>query len=652
MALGWLAACGRPGPAVLAPPPPTDDAVQLAALLPDEVERCVVARPGLVAERRRGLVLRHSLAEPTAWAIDLRPIAYASAVAERPDGRRARRSYYRFADDATERAREVLMVRWLDEPCEGDGCAQPVARWLDDRTLEVAHHEWPRRILPIPSGACVRLAGAHPDATEVALDRAFAVGLVRLTEPRASRWTMRASRRGIARVRELEMRDPMEARILLARIEDGAVAEHDLVPTGAQSQRVEREGEHVRVIESRTWEELELAVEDEQLLSRAGALEEHRRQPVPIARVRLSDLGAVRHQVELRRALVARTTGAERERAAAELADLLARAWAAHPSELELARSLVRLALDVLDDPARASSVIRDVVARGLAHPAESWQLLEREALARTSPPELAQRLVSEGVASADAVRAAEDLRSLTAQGVSYEWAEGAWRASRALADPEPLRRADARLPFEGVLGALVGWARLDERSRSLAVHFVVRGSGAMEARRLGEHLLAFREARGATFVGALASLDVLELRRIGAAIAGVIGTGPLEITLDLRDAAGERVARQRVAGTLSNGVLTVDRVSADLADVSWPVLGRYLAQPLAELPTALFPSPTLTVRAESDEHAAALRRRVASEHPDACETAGPVLRCRSPGRPELLGQLLVRIAAARLASP
>jgi hypothetical protein len=91
-----------------------------------------------------------------------------------------------------------------------------------------------------------------------------------------------------------------------------------------------------------------------------------------------------------------------------------------------------------------------------------------------------------------------------------------------------------------------------------------------------------------------------------------------------------------------------VQRVGAELATTPWPLVTRYLAQPLHLLPTALFPPPTLTIRAESAELAAELRRAVEQTDPGACRAAGPVLRCRRPGRPEDLGEVLLRIAAAR----
>ncbi|HEY8431181.1 MAG TPA: hypothetical protein VIL20_22530, partial [Sandaracinaceae bacterium] len=132
---------------------------------------------------------------------------------------------------------------------------------------------------------------------------------------------------------------------------------------------------------------------------------------------------------------------------------------------------------------------------------------------------------------------------------------------------------------------------------------------------------------------------------------SAAIASGPVEIAISLRDPSGAEVAALRAAGVLASETFVLQRVGPELAPVPWPLVTRYLAQPLAELPTALFPPPTLTVRTESAEVAAELRRATEETHPGACRAAGPILRCRRPGRPEELGGVLLRIAAARMAT-
>ena len=154
----------------------------------------------------------------------------------------------------------------------------------------------------------------------------------------------------------------------------------------------------------------------------------------------------------------------------------------------------------------------------------------------------------------------------------------------------------------------------------------------------------------GMVYVAALPSPDLVALRRLGALLAPATPSGPLEVVLALRDPSGAHVATLRASGELAGDTLQIDRVSEELSDAQWPLVTRYLAQPLAELETALFPPPTLEVRAESAEVAAELRRSAEATHPGACSVAGPMLRCRLPGRAEELGELLLGVAAARAA--
>src|SRR5690349_10888027 len=91
-----VAACGGPM-AVPHAPLAIDDAASLAGSLPMTTERCVVARPAVIAARRRPLALLQSWAEPSAWERGVAVVAYASAQAESRDGRYARVSLVRYA---------------------------------------------------------------------------------------------------------------------------------------------------------------------------------------------------------------------------------------------------------------------------------------------------------------------------------------------------------------------------------------------------------------------------------------------------------------------------------------------------------------------------------------------------------------------------
>lgn len=658
LSLTGLAACGGDArPRALRPASPADDAVEVAALLPEEAERCVVARPRALAQRRRALVLYASWAEPEVYEADLPLAAYATALAEGSAGR-ARRSYLRFTHagpDVRARARE-LPVRWLDEPCEGLACRRPVARWVDERTLEIARREWPRRRLPVPTAECVRLARSAPQAFEVAVDATHLPSPRPMPTPRRVRRTLRADGGALGTRREMVFGDGIEARIYESWARGRAsIPEVALMPLGPSRRRIERQGERVVVRDRRLWEELELALEDERLRRQALTLRRRRAEPTPLSRVDFENLAVVRHQIRLRQSAMARATGERRRRAAEELAALLQRGLEAHPGELGLARQLARLELEPLGRPARAVAVVDRVLAAGLADDPAPWQALRREASSHRGVEPFADALVGDGVAErAEARAVAEDLIALREAGVPYDWAEGAWRISRALAAPRrPPVRADAHLPFEGAVGALVGWARIATDAPRATVQVAVRVPRVPEVRAVGEsrpELVVVRGPDGgASLVGALPSADLLAARTLGQRLADHVPPGPVDLTVELREPQGRRLARLRVVGTRQGEDLVVERVGRSLADAPWPALSRYLARPLAELPTALFPPPELTVRAESAEVAARLRRR-AEPGPDGdCRVAGPVLRCRVPGRPRELGELLLRVARARI---
>ena len=655
LALVLSAGCApRLAPLPRRAPLAVDDAVELAALLPSRLERCTVVRPRRLAARRRSLALQRTQAEPSAFAADLPVSAYATAVADTVDGT-ARRSYYRFTTSgpALLRALSALPVRWLDEPCEGLDCQRMVARFIDERTIEVARREWPRRPLPLDGAACVQLARSEPGAFELSVDARRAGGSFAFPLPQLTRIVSSASARDLTTRRIEVMRDGLEARARQAAIEAyGPRPEVAIIQVAALRAHVDRVGATVVVTEARRWEELELAVEDERYRIRELDLSRARSEPLPLARIDFTNLSVVRHQVQLRQAELSRSSGARRDEEVVIFARLLDAAIAAHPTELRFAQTAARLALD---EPGRASSaipIVERVIASGLAERPEEWRALEREALSFGPPRLLAAELEAQGLAAgADALRGAEDLAALRAGGVPYEMAESAWRIGRRLG-PErvPRHRVRAQLPWEGVLGALAGIARLegDLGLTTLQVAVRVRGEGSAQAIG-GERpeVVIVRGPSGSRFVvGVAATTELLALRRLGATLAAAVEPGPVDVIVELRAPNAERGLTLRVSGVLRGGELEIERVDDALASARWELVGRYLARPLVELPTALFPPPELTVRAESSEVAEALRRDLPA---GACRVAGPILRCTAPGRPEALGEMLMQVARARL---
>ncbi len=674
--LALLAGCApspaRPSP--LRPAPRADDAVELAALLPERADRCVVVRPTRVAARRRALVLYRSWAGPEAWSREASIVAYAEATTREP---RARRTYLRFAARTPALLEHLasLPLRWIDDECEGDACRRPVARWLDERTLEVSLHRWPRARGEVPTAACVQLASNSPGAIEVAADGGAELGwLGGATEPQggagramglAPRWAVgprphRLHRRifadgGTLTVRrELTFVDEPTALTWETWRRTRPRVAPSLLPSDPAETTVTRVHNRVELLERYRFEELELSLEDDRLERRAYVHRRSRSEPLPVAEVDVANLAVVRHQVQLRQAELSRARGDRRRPVGEALAALLERAAEAHPARLELVEQRVRLELEVLERPARAVEVVERVLASGLAVEPARWRLLRREALAQLDPARLAEALVADGITAARlATGLSEDLAALRDAGVSYEWAEGAWVAGRgAIAAPARLGRPGA-VDAVGALGAIALRARAGAHPEPGPVHVVARWPGSVSARALGRsrpELLVMRERPGrAMAVGAVPRGDLANLRALGAALASVLPPGPFELVVELARPDGGPAPRFALSGRREGEQLRVERVGDGLASVRWDAVERYLAAPIANLPTALFPPPELTIRAASAEEAVELRRAADAELPGACHIAGPYLRCRAPGRPERLDDVLVAVARGRL---
>jgi hypothetical protein len=647
-----VAGCQPPAVRPIQAPRP-DDSLELAAMLPSRVERCVVARPALLSARQRSLALPYSWAEPLAWDSDLPVVAYAAAYVEAPGGRRARRTYVRFGRPERDAIR-VLGFRPAGERCEGDACRRPAARWVDERTLEIARYEWAPVAPPgISSEGCLTLARTFPSAVEVAVDTNASLSGLHLPEPARGTRVLFSRSGSLVSRRETVFEDVALARIFELRLRmRGPSIDPVLLPIANARRSFERDAERVIVTESYSWGELELALEDERLRQHARRVTARSSEPIPLDRVQLGDIVVVRRQVQLRRAQLANAAPDERARMLEELAQLLRRAREAHPTELELAHDLAEL--ELRRDPRRSAAIADEVLASDLPEDPERWRVLRRTALALLSSRELASQLGADGLASgADAARAAEDLRALAHGGVDYELAEGAWRTSGELFEgPAPRAAIEARMPIDGLLAALVAWSRLGGVGSHATLQLAVRARASSDVLSIGEgrpELVRVHAPDGrAVYVGALVSPDLASLRRLGAMLAAHTGNGEVEVAIALRAPDGSDARTLRVIGTRAGGTVALARADTDLAGAPWALLTRYVAEPLAEAPVALFPPPTLHVRCESAEVAAELRRGIESTHRGACSTAGPSLRCETQHG---LSEIVLRIAELRLAT-
>jgi hypothetical protein len=663
LALG--AGCASaPAPLPGEPPRAGDDAVRLAAELPPRGDRCVVSRPGLVAERRLALIRAASQGDWLAWSRKPRVAAYASASATLPDGRRATVTLLRFATPIAGarqalRAALPLRVRFEDERCSLDACDLPIARVLDDRTVRIE-----RRTFPAASGdsPCLRAALDHPSAIEITMEGAGCAERARAAPCWSRRLTF-AEREGLVVRHELVMADAEAARNAREALA-GVLA--PVRAAGWTATALEQRGATVIRVDRALWDDLEIALEDERIEREAYARRRREARLVDAARVDVTRLSAVRQQVRLREARLARVRGEAQMIEARELVTLLDRAFAQHPTELDLAERALRLRLDVLGDPEGAEALASRVRASGVA-PREPWDTLLRETriaalAARPADAEALARAVGALVESAIAPEAiagavAQDLAGAYAAGVPYELVESAYVYARTLTARGPRVTSRVGSGAGAPLAALPATlALLAGAPSALSVFVVVRGTptdGQRALRAEREELATIVRfdalQAGPGFAGSAGSLE--GLLHLGALLERALDPGPIVLDVAVVSLADpRRELRIRIEGRLGGGRVQIERADAWTARLAWPRVERYLADPLAAMGTRVFPPAELVIRAESEEEAARLSAvGDAAAGGARCAARGIEIRCAPPPEGDARAALL-RIARAALA--
>lgn len=665
-----------------------DDAFELALLLPPDAERCTVARPARLADRRRPLILRASQGDALAWARQPRVVAYASSHHEDPaTGARRTTTLVRLSEPHADAQRIAelrdalpLRVRFEGEPCEREECRRPLATLLDPRTLRIERGDPGDRAgrARRADSACVALAIAWPAAIELDAERRECPSASgERTEQCWQRRILVASDDGIDERVEISLGDEDAAARELALLE--------AMPGVQGGIAIDRRGATVVRTRALSWTELELILEDERIEREAYARREEARRLAPVDRVDVSHPGAVRAQARLREERMAALRGAARRAAAEEILALLARGYERHPSEVDLAERLVRIALDELDDDAAALRTIETALASGLASP-EAWRRLRREArvaaLARApeDPSALdaaAARLLEDGIATEreEARRAARDLAAARAVGVpardrvAYEIVEAAWAEARALVARSPRLTSlppGAGAPISSLPATLAWLAEQDGEVGPLSVFVVARGAGHPTARAGGaersEDVALVRvdgaagERSGSGSGGALAiavagsAASIDGLLRLGALLEMALAPGPVVIDVSVASISSPGAPRTlRLEGEAGIARVRIERADAWTARHDWGRVERYLAEPLRALAGRVFPPPTLVVRATSEEEARELARVGDDPPASRCVARGAEVHCEPRPDADARGSLR-RIARAALA--
>jgi hypothetical protein len=653
------ASCGGTPLAPASQAEPADPAVALALALPHG-DRCVVARPSRVADRRRSLIVPLVEDHAHVWARSPRIVAYASSSSETDQGSIAGVTMLRLAEPVGPRAddlRSVLpwtRVRVDGEPCRADDCALPVARRIDEHTIRIERGAV--RSMSDRESPCVALALDHPSAIDLA---AQVLPCPSGELACARRRVLELAGDGLVLRDDMLYEDARQAAALASAFRDHG----DVDGVDAE---IEVRGATVTMLHRMVWDDLELAAEDRRIERDALTRRDAWRALVPVDEIDVSRLRYVVQQARLRDDQIARFHGDRRLEVARELDALLSRARDAHPDEPDLGARLTRLRLDVLGDPRGAISVIDEVIAR--SGRSDDRLRLRREAYvaasARASSDHDALEratdvLLDGGIApDRDAARAAaRDFARLLLGGVAYEVAESAWMEARATlgrAIPLATCAAGSGAPTGSLPATLATLAELGGDRGPFSVFVVARRArddappAAHAPSSAAPVLLRFDHAGDAPLLaGSAASVDAL--LQLGAQLEAELARGPYTIDVVLVSLSSPDVRRHaRLVGEAGLARLRIDRADAWSARQDWPRVERYLAEPLRTLGARVFPPAELVVIAESEEEAARLAQ-VGADPPDTrCVARGVEIRCAPRPDADARGSLR-RIAHAAL---
>lgn len=638
----WLIVAAGTSCGTSATPPPVyrldspgrDAAARLAARLPSGADSCAVARVTDVSARRRPLLRELSSVDAFAWAPGAPTLALAQVGRRGPDGRESRRVLLHVDDVATARRWIVdeapLRVLWVEEdPCRSGAreCRRWHARALDAHTIQIARGPWGDEGYgergPGTQRRCADLAHRRPEAIELAIERqglgvvvddlgtpfgspGVDHSVVMIGEPLGVRWE-----EDLVLPTEL----PLEVlEVLLETREDSRAS----VLAAAATRESRRTAGGVRTIARIRWEDLELARDDAERLRIARVQAERARAPIDPNAIDVTDRALVDRQIALRRELMQQAAGGGAPAHAEALKILLERAVEVHPDDAELVGALVRTLTELGDGELAARWATRMLEAS--IGDAEHWRQWRRRALAHVGADALEDALRSDGLARGnDASLAAE---VLVAHASRYEAAEAAWLASRTFArlGPRPTRIAPAALPAESAFETVLLALNVEGLARSLHAVLTVdaplasRVGGTIEA-----PIVSWSEGRRGVRVGAstLASSD--GLRGFGIELANGLPEGAtFELMVALLPFGGDPRrpdAMARARGRVREGTLVVDAfASTPRVTLRWENVPRYLAQPLAELESRLFPPPDLELELDTEADALVVLERARSE--------------------------------------
>jgi hypothetical protein len=407
-----------------------DPVLALAAALPKDADRCVLARTALVPKERAGLLARISQAEPFAWLADLGVEAYATAQRERRTGSSSRVTLLWLArvNDSVRAAFEAragIALRWNDHPCGGASCP-PRARVLDAHIVRIEHNDYPVHDDAGAELQCARMAAEAPAALELSFVRSRSLADEIVGLPLRTTSTLTLAAHGVHVAREALMLSEAESALAYQR---GLMAEERgfALTWLATDLRVEQIDSTIHTDFDVLWDDLELAAQDD-VRTAAAEHEADQRERAELAADQPPDVRsreAVLAQLAYRLDRAERAVDPERSAQLAAARALLDAACAAQPDDEGLALLRAELLIAELRDAAAGRARAREGAQRFETR--ARWQALERHAAALQGEAALATVITAQRAAPGrQAAAVAREILERMQAGSGYEEAERA----------------------------------------------------------------------------------------------------------------------------------------------------------------------------------------------------------------------------------
>ncbi|MFI5307058.1 MAG: hypothetical protein ACHQ53_06895 [Polyangiales bacterium] len=407
-------------------------AAELADMLPDGADSCVVTRPALAGPERSALFARISQAEPMVWSRELRVTAYAASQRVRRDGPPSRVGLL-WLDASAERVRAVLAshgersLAWPDSSaaCSPGACTGR-ASFVAPHVLRIERGPQIAAASPGAERHCKRMARVSEAAIELASTRARGLaGLSLGGMPLLSSTVLALTPEGV----HVRRSDLLPSAAEAARIAtDEMASEVLLAPLGSLASNLRREqvDADLRTEYDVLFEDLELAVQDDARLAEveltANALDQRGPDPADEPIRRQDVLAEIGQRLER-----AQKTPKEQRRAEIDVVrGLLERALARVPDDEGLAFLLAELWMTELGEGAKVGELARRFAKSGSSAPAR-WALLCRHAAALAGAATLEKALIEDHVVERKNARdVAREIALRLAEGAPYEQAERA----------------------------------------------------------------------------------------------------------------------------------------------------------------------------------------------------------------------------------